>query len=156
MKFALPQFLYALPVIWLLLALLLWQARRRRRALLEKFVGPGRPVWSDTGSIKKRRVWDRVFLFAAVTALLVTLARPLYFQFDERSESQGASYLIAFDVSRSMLATDLKPTRYAATTNALDHFFADTRSGRLVRRQAQVDHPRLKVKCCADDITFFK
>ena len=131
MKLALPQFLYALPAVWLLLALLLWQARKRRRALLEKFVGPGQPVWSDPGSIKKRRVWDRVLIFVSITALFVTLARPLYFQFDERSESQGASYLIAFDVSRSMLATDLKPTRYAATTNALDHFFADTRADRI-------------------------
>jgi Ca-activated chloride channel family protein len=131
MKFALPQFLYALPVAWLLLALLLWQARKRRRALLEKFVGAGQPAWSDTGSIRKRRVWDRLLLCVAVTALFVTLARPLYFQFDERSESQGASYLIGFDVSRSMLATDLKPTRYAATTNALDHFFDETRADRI-------------------------
>lgn len=131
MKFALPQFLYALPVAWLLLALLLRQSRKRRRALLEKFIGPGNPVWADTGSVKQRRVWDRVLLFVAVTALFVTLARPLYFQFDERSESQGASYLIAFDVSRSMLATDLKPTRYAATTNALDRFFENTHADRI-------------------------
>ena len=131
MKFALPQFLYALPVVWLLLALLLWQARRRRRVLLEKFVGAGTPAWSDSGSVKKRRVWDRILLFIAVTALFVTLARPLYFQFDERSESQGAAYLIAFDVSRSMLAQDLKPTRYAATTNALDHFFTETKADRI-------------------------
>lgn len=130
MKFAQPQFLYALPVAWLLLALLLRQARQRRRALLEKFVGAA-SGWSDSGSIQKRRVWDRVLLFVAVTALLITLARPLYFHFDERSESQGASYLIAFDVSRSMLATDMRPTRYAATTNALDRFFTDTRADRI-------------------------
>ena len=131
MKFALPQFLYALPVVWLLLALLLGQARKRRRALLEKFVGANSSAWADTGSIKKRRTWDRILVFVAVTALFVTLARPLYFQFDERSESQGASYLIALDASRSMLAADLKPTRYTAVTNALDQFFADTRADRI-------------------------
>lgn len=131
MKFALPQFLFALPVAWLLLALLLGQARKRRRALLEKFVGAGNPIWSDSGTVQKRRVWDRVLLFVAVTALLVTLARPLYFQFDERSESQGASYLLALDASRSMLASDLKPTRYTVMTNALDQFFADTRADRI-------------------------
>lgn len=131
MKFALPQFLYALPVAWLLLALMLWQAGKRRRALLEKFVGASSAAWADTGSIRKRRVWDRTLLFVAVTALFVTLARPLYFQFDERSESQGASYLIALDASRSMLAGDLKPTRYTVLTNALDLFFADTKADRI-------------------------
>jgi Ca-activated chloride channel family protein len=131
MKFALPQFLYALPVVWLLLALLLGQVRKRRRVLLEKFVGANSPAWADTGVIHKRRLWDRVLLFVAVTALFVTLARPLYFQFDERSELQGASYLIALDASRSMLAGDLKPTRYTAVTNALDKFFADTRADRI-------------------------
>lgn len=131
MKFALPQFVFALPVVWLVLAVLLARAQAGRRALLEKFVGAGRPAWAESGAVRKRRLWDRVLLFVAVTALVVTLARPLYFHFDERSESQGASYLIAFDVSRSMLAPDLKPTRYAATTNALDRFFNDTRADRI-------------------------
>ena len=131
MKFALPQFLFALPVVWLVLALVVAETRRRRRVLLEKFVGANSLAWADTGVIHKRRAWDRVLLFVAVTALFVTMARPLYFQFDERSESQGASYLIALDASRSMLAGDLKPTRYTAVTNALDQFFADTRADRI-------------------------
>lgn len=131
MKFALPQFLYALPAVWLALAVIFWQARRRRRALLEKFVGAGSPAWSDSGASYRRRRWDRGLLALAVTALFVTLARPLYFRFDERSESQGASYLIAFDVSRSMLAPDMKPTRYSATTNALDRFFTETHADRI-------------------------
>lgn len=131
MKFVLPQFLYALPVVWMVLALVLWLARRRRQTLVRKFVGEHSLSWTNTGRSACRQWWDTGLLFIAVSALLVALARPLYFQFDERSETQGAPYLIAFDVSRSMLASDLKPTRYAATTNALNKFFADTHADRI-------------------------
>jgi Ca-activated chloride channel family protein len=131
MRFLLPQFLYLLPVVWLVLALMLWLARRRRRALLVKFVGERPLSWTDSGQSARRRRWDFLLLFVIVTALCTALARPMYFHFDDQSETQGAPYLIALDVSRSMLATDLKPSRYAATTNALDRFFSESRADRV-------------------------
>ena len=130
MKFAAPLFLYALPVVWLMLGVGLWLARKRRRALFQQFAGP-QSKWSDAGFSGKRRFLDTVLTFLAFTGLMVALARPLYFQFDERNELNGAPYLIALDASRSMLAADVRPTRYSAATNALDHFFAETKGDRI-------------------------
>jgi Ca-activated chloride channel homolog len=70
-----------------------------------------------------------IWLFATViAALLVTLARPLYFAPDDRDELQGVPYLVALDASRSMLAADVDPSRYGAAVIALDRFFAEGKS----------------------------
>lgn len=130
MKFALPQFLLAVPALWAVLGAGLWLARRRRLALLAQFAGSDSRR-SDAGSSASRRVWDRILVFILFTSLMVALARPLYFQFDESNELNGAPYLVALDASRSMLAADVRPTRYGAATNALDHFFAETRGDRI-------------------------
>ncbi len=131
MKFLQPQFLFVLPAVWVGLGLLLWLADRQRLARLRRLVGDPGQSWADSGRSARRQRWDIVLLFGAITALFTTLARPLYFHFDERSETQGAPYLLALDVSRSMLADDLKPTRYAAATNALDRFFAESRADHI-------------------------
>jgi len=98
--------------------------------LFQQFAGP-ESHWSDAGFSGKRKVLDTVLTFLVFTGLMLALARPLYFQFDERSELNGAPYLIALDASRSMLAADVRPTRYGAATNALDHFFAETKGDRI-------------------------
>lgn len=130
MKFASPEYLYALPVVWLALGLGTWFANRRRRELLERFTGPA-SAWSNPGHSPTRRAWDAALTVLVVTGMLVALARPLYFKFDERSESNGAPYLVAIDASRSMLAADVRPTRYSAVTNALDRFFGEATGDRV-------------------------
>ncbi len=131
MKFVAPHFLYALPAVWLAVGLALWVARRRRSALFARFVGGNSRSWAGTGSSSIRQKWDVALLFLSISALLTALARPIYFSFDPRSESQGAAYLIALDVSRSMMATDVKPSRYSAATNVLTHYFEEARSDRI-------------------------
>ncbi len=129
MKFAQPEFLYALPVVWLLLGAFAWWSSRRRKILLQQFSGEG--AWTSPGFSSKRNWMNGCLNFLFASLLFLTLARPMYFDRDERSELQGAPYLIALDVSRSMLATDVKPSRYGAATNALDKFFAETRADRI-------------------------
>lgn len=131
MRFAEPWFLYALPAVWLVLGVAWWLSRRRRQALLRRFVGQEAGAWADTGHCAKRRAFEAVSGLVAVSALIVTLARPLYFEFNEGSELQGTPYLIALDASRSMLATDVRPSRYSAATNALHQFLAETKADRI-------------------------
>jgi Ca-activated chloride channel family protein len=52
----------------------------------------------------------------------------MYFDKDDRSELQGAPYVVALDASRSMLATDVEPNRYGAAVQALDRFFATAKN----------------------------
>ncbi|HUS33712.1 MAG TPA: VWA domain-containing protein [Verrucomicrobiae bacterium] len=128
MRFANPEFLYAIPFF---AAFIAWAARssfRRRRKLIEKFAGGPDRSWAESGGSTVRRVLDFILFGTIVAALLVTLARPMYFAPDDRSELQGAPYLVALDASRSMLAADVDPSRYGAAVMALDRFFAEATS----------------------------
>jgi Ca-activated chloride channel family protein len=127
-KFAIPEFLYLIPFVWSFMGWAIGRNARRRRALIEKFAGGAGMEWVDAGGSKIRRRLDHLLFAVVITALLVTLARPMYFARDDRSELQGAPYLVALDASRSMLATDIEPTRYEAAVAALDRFFAEAKS----------------------------
>jgi Ca-activated chloride channel family protein len=130
-KFAIPEFLYLIPLFWAFLSWATLRNVRRRRALIEKFAGGKNQDWAQTGGSTRRRSLDHLLFATIITALLVTLARPMYFAKDDRSELQGAPYLVALDASRSMLATDVEPSRYAAAVAALDRFFAESKSDHI-------------------------
>lgn len=130
MKFASPQFLYAIPVLWLALGVGAWFVRRRRGELLQRFTGPA-AAWANPGFSTRHRSWDAALTVLVFTGLLIALARPLYFKFDESNELNGAPYLIALDASRSMLAADVRPTRYSAATNALHQYFGESGGDRI-------------------------
>lgn len=130
MKWVHPGYLYALPLVWLALwAVWKWGAIRARRRM-DLFTG-GAKTWSDPGYVRRVRTLDALLGLVMATGLFLTLARPLLFQSDERSELQGTPYLLALDASRSMLATDVRPSRYSAATNALDRFLQETRADRI-------------------------
>ncbi len=130
-KFAHPYLVFALPLLvgglWLLLV---WADRRRAR-LLAKFAGDGTRPWARAGFHLGARRADRALALAAFAGLILTLARPLYFDRDSQSELQGVPYLIALDSSRSMLAMDVKPSRWTAATNAIDRFLERTKADRI-------------------------
>lgn len=131
MKFVHLWLLLATPFLTALLWLLLGWARRRRTRLLAKFAGDATRPWAATNASAPHRRWDRRLTLAAFVLLLLTLARPMWFERDEMSELQGVPYLFALDASRSMLARDVPPSRWGAATNALDKFLAGTRADRV-------------------------
>jgi Ca-activated chloride channel homolog len=131
MKFAHPWLLYLIPPALAALGLAMAWGRRRRRRLLEKFTGDPGLYWSSPGFSETRRRLGLALTLGTLGFLLVALARPLIFSKANLEELQGIPYLILLDASRSMLATDVKPTRYGAATNALDLWLADTRADRV-------------------------
>jgi Ca-activated chloride channel homolog len=116
-----PAALAALVVVPLLAGLWYLHEQRRREqaerftslALMPNLVGerPGR-----------RRLVPLALLLAGVTALLVGAARP---HASVRVPRKEATVLLAVDVSRSMAAQDVTPTRLAAARRAADKFLAD-------------------------------
>ena len=101
--------LWMLPV---LAALMLYAARRRRRALL-RFVEAGLLARSGGHALADpaRRVLRAALLLAALGCLIVALARPAWDQVQEEVVQRGRDVVFLLDVSRSMLAQDLPPNR---------------------------------------------
>jgi len=111
MTFAFPHFL------WLLLVpLALAVADRARRLAADAESWPSiRRLWAGPGGLapsrfgaKHPRRWR---LWLGLMLLVVTLARPQWGKIEERVFDQSREVLIALDLSRSMLAADVKPTR---------------------------------------------
>ena len=110
MTFGSPQFLYFLAVLPLLGTFVWWALLRRREAV--RCIGD--PVLvrqlslAAGGRIRSLRV---VLWFLGVFLIIVALARPQWGSDIQIVEQAGVQVMIALDVSRSMLAEDVKPTR---------------------------------------------
>src|SRR6516162_6752128 len=114
MTFAWPTALLALGLVPLLVLCYLWSQRRRQRyavrftnlSLLREVVGKGPSL--------RRHLPPAMFLLG-LTALLVSLARPSMVMAVPRDE---ASVMLVIDVSGSMDAKDLQPSRLGAARDA--------------------------------------
>jgi Ca-activated chloride channel family protein len=114
MTFTWPLALLGLVLLPALLALYVWmQSRRQKYAvrftnleLLRQVAGPGPGI--------RRHIPPALFLLG-LAALLVSLARPSLVLAVPRSD---ASIMLVLDVSGSMAASDLQPSRMTAATRA--------------------------------------
>jgi Ca-activated chloride channel homolog len=121
MSFRWPELLWA--VLLVPLILLVWMRGERRRgqramdfgnpALLPNMV-TARPGW--------RRIIPIILYLLAATVLLVALARP---EATAQVPREQATIMLAMDTSRSMLNTDLSPSRQAAARQAADAFLEE-------------------------------
>jgi len=114
MRFGEPHWLLLLWVVPVLVSLAVWQVRARRRGL-ERFADPG--LLSAMGV--RNRVWKQVLKGALVVCasvlLIVALARPQWNPKERTVTRRGRDVVFLVDVSRSMLARDLVPTRLERT-----------------------------------------
>lgn len=115
-----PWMLLALGAVPLLVAgyrrLLAHRAGRRAALAALGLAGPGGPGWGSPG--RRRHVAPVLFLVAA-SLLLFALARPEGTVSQPRREG---TVVLAFDVSGSMAATDLAPSRMDAAKSAARTF----------------------------------
>ena len=116
MKFLWPQALWLLLAVPLLLAAYVYALRRRTTAAA-RFPGLATAAGQHTGRIF-RRVPPLLFLIAIAT-MIVAIARPVAVV---TLPSQQQAVVLAIDVSSSMRATDVKPSRLAAAQAAARKF----------------------------------
>jgi Ca-activated chloride channel family protein len=108
--FAQPTFLYLLLLLPLLVIFLLW-ANRRRSASLARLGDPTLVAKLSPNLNRRGRRWQTWLWFAAFTLLVVALARPQWGSQTQVVEQEGLQVMVALDVSKSMLAEDIKPNR---------------------------------------------
>ncbi len=110
-RFIHPYWLLLLPVIWTALPVLAIQAAVRRRRKLEGLLGADA---GDPAAVKfspARRWWRWFFLLMTASLLLLAAARPYRSSKRAPFEPKGRDFVVLFDVSKSMLATDIAPSR---------------------------------------------
>ncbi|MFN8595750.1 MAG: VWA domain-containing protein [Anaerolineae bacterium] len=117
MSFISPELLILLVAVPLLIVLYArWQRRRQR--LLANFGAFGLAPKAGQGA---RRNVPAVLFLIAIAVLIIALARP---QMTVSLPRVGGTVILAFDVSGSMAADDLKPTRMEAAKVAARDFVA--------------------------------
>jgi Ca-activated chloride channel family protein len=118
MTFLAPELLFGLLLIPVAIGFYLWAQRRRSRYAVRftnldllANIAPKRPAW--------RRHVPPVLYLGAIAALLIGLARPTMVVPVPRED---ATILLAMDISGSMRATDVDPTRLDAAKAAAISF----------------------------------
>lgn len=111
MTFADPVWLYATPILLMLFAGMLAYGLRKRSALLSRFAAE-RLLEQLTEEASRTRTWIKaICILIAAIAIGFALARPqLGIEWSER-KARGLDIVFIIDSSKSMLATDLRPTR---------------------------------------------
>ncbi len=103
-------------------------AARRRREADAAFGGApalrrGRAPW--------RRPLQDLLLLGAIVLVVIAIARPQWGEEERPLTRLGIDIAIALDISRSMTADDVEPTRAAAAAAAIDELFNHLRGDRV-------------------------
>lgn len=109
-RFEEPTYLYLLLLLPFLAAFYLYSNYRRRKAI-RKFGDPVLMAQLMPDVSKYRPDVKFWLVFAAIGLFAVLLARPQFGSKLETVKRQGVEVMIAFDISNSMLAQDVQPSR---------------------------------------------
>ena len=110
LKWGTPEAFYLLVVLvlWVVFSLsndLYFQKK------LQKIFGPKVLPWLTSSISFQRRKIKIILLFLAQLFFILALARPQVGQSEQEIKSEGIELMILADVSESMLAEDVKPSR---------------------------------------------
>ncbi|HFQ82178.1 MAG TPA: VWA domain-containing protein [Desulfobacterales bacterium] len=118
-------------LLWLLplpAALFIYAARKRRQAVQALALSGGNAVKPLIG----RRLWWRpVLIIIGLIFLIIALARPAWNRKDVVIKRSGRDVVFMLDVSRSMLAEDLRPNRLTQAKMAIKDTIASLNGDRV-------------------------
>jgi Ca-activated chloride channel family protein len=123
MKFLWPSALWLLAALPLLVALYVWLLHRKKSALRLASLAIVKGAMTPGG--RWRRHVPPALLLLSLAALIIGVARPTAVV---TLPSQQQTVILAMDVSGSMRATDVQPSRLIAAQNAAKAFIADVRA----------------------------
>jgi len=105
------------------LAFLYWNTQRRRKAYAASF---GFMAAGGDGKNSSRRQWPAILFLLGITCLLFSLSRP---QATLSLPKYEGTVILVFDISGSMAAEDIEPTRMEAAKAAAVQFVDDQPAG---------------------------
>ena len=130
MFFEYPKLLWLLVIPALLLLHYLWMEIRGRRPHLR--VSTAAPwLKGGTSALAVIRHLPFALRLAALTLIIVAIARPRSSTEIEKIDTEGIDIVLAMDVSTSMLARDFKPDRISAAKDIAIEFIAERPSDRM-------------------------
>ncbi len=120
MRFAEPNLLYLLLLVPTLIGVFIYAERKRKNQLAAMTVNekPGMVM----GAGFERRLLYTVFLSLGTLFLVLAAARPQWGTKLEEAKARGIDILVAVDVSASMGADDVSPSRMARARQQVDKF----------------------------------
>ncbi|MHC4548755.1 MAG: VWA domain-containing protein [Planctomycetota bacterium] len=122
----------ALPLLLLapLAGLVLWVLDRARARRLARAVGPRASALAADLSAGRRRRGRALFVTALLLAMLAML-QPVWGEAAREVEQRGVDILVCLDVSQSMLARDVRPSRLARAQREIRALAARAAGDRL-------------------------
>ncbi|HSU54763.1 MAG TPA: VWA domain-containing protein [Candidatus Dormibacteraeota bacterium] len=131
MSFAEPRWLWVAILAPLgLLAVQSYSARVRRRQLAQ-LASPALLEQLTRSHSPARRAAKNILLILAVSAVGLALARPQWGHREETAQTLGEDVLFVLDCSRSMLATDVSPSRLQRARLAIQDYVQNHAHGRV-------------------------
>lgn len=126
MSFENPTALLLLVFIPLFIALFIWAGRQRQRQLARI----GDLALLQTGDASAQR-WKLALWTAALAALVLALARPVWGIDEEFVEVRGIAIMVLLDVSASMEAQDVLPSRLERAKLATRTLFEESQGDQV-------------------------
>lgn len=129
-QFENPEYFWLLLVLPLL-AFWMWYSQNKKEAELN-FPGAGQIARSSNNGLALLRYLPNLLRLGAIALVIIGIARPRTTEETSKTKSsEGIDIVLAIDVSPSMLAKDLKPSRLEATKNVASDFIKDRPGDRI-------------------------
>ncbi len=123
-RFADIEMLWWLLTIPVLVVAFILYTRRKRRQLSE-FGDKELLAQLMPDASKSRPIWKFSLLMLALTSLIIALARPQFGQNEKTVKREGIEVMVALDISNSMLAEDVAPSRLERAKQLLSKVIDD-------------------------------
>ena len=131
LQFAAPHWLWLTAAALLLTGVMFWISAKARRRQLGQFADPARRAALLASHSTFMRVLKNALLFLALLLTGIALARPQWGETEERVDRKGDDVVFLMDCSRSMLATDVAPSRLERAKIAVLDFVHRHAGGRV-------------------------
>lgn len=116
--FANPSAFQLLGLAALLLVFALWRLKRGQ-AIFQKAFGASRINFLAQSVSWSKRRWKIILQCLSLAIMILALARPQSGESRQKAKSEGLELVLVVDVSSSMLAEDVKPSRLGLTKQEL-------------------------------------